>query len=151
MSNFISEMKSTIDKTAVDAAIQLGGPGALFVDLDDTLRSQEILSSEEDVLVWEVLSMDEAPSDPLWTVMFAMGAKTTIDPGRYSMMDMLSHINAVMPKGSSIDVIDYTPDGDGATKTGSMYITDVRMDNQMYDRQSGIRMILVAARAVRGG
>lgn len=150
MSDFTSYVKSTIDKAGVDIAVAFGGTE--FVDLDDSVKVAELMSGTKPAVVWTLLTLGEDPIAPLYSVTFGIGAKTTTDPGNYNLTDLLDAVQAVIRKGASIDVRDYSPGGDsGAAKHGTMFITNVYVDPQLFDKESGIRLISVTARAVDDG
>lgn len=147
MSEFISRVKSTIDKAGVGIA-QNYGQGVEFVDLNDMVNTQKMLATEAPAIVWEMLTLYDR--DPLYTLQFGIGAKTTADPGNYGLTDLLDAVHTEINKGDSLDIRDWTPGGDnGALKHGYMFFTDVSVDPQLYDKQSGIRLISVTAQAVR--
>ena len=149
MADFLSMVKSTVDKKGVDIA-QAYTPAPLdFIDLDDTDRAQELLTSNKDMLIWQVVTFEEAPIDPLYTLIFGIGAKTVNDAGRYEMMSILGAVKTVFSRGETVGVKDYSPGGDGATKQGYLYITDTGVDPQVDDNHAGLRFVTVAARAVR--
>lgn len=148
MKYFFQSVKSTIDKLGVDLAKGFD-PDLKFVDLDDTALNHEILTKGEDSIVWELATLEQDPIDPLYTIIFGVGARTMDDPSRYSMARILGEVSVIFTKGSSIDIFDFSTDGDGVTKQGFMVITDVMVDPQMFDREAGIRLVMVTAKAVR--
>jgi len=149
MTEFVTVVKSTIDKAGVDIA-QVFGQGVKFVDLDDMVNTQAMLASDDSAIVWQLLTLDEDPVDPLWMIRFGIGAKTTTDPGNYGLAELLDAVHTRIKKHGKLDLFDFSPGGDGVTKEGDMYFVDVSVDPQLYDKQSGIRLISVTARAVRG-
>ena len=150
MSEFVSYVKSTIDRAGVDIANAFGG-NTKFVDLDDTVNAAGVMAGTDSAIVWTMLGLDDAPRPPLYALHFGIGAKTTLDPGNYNLTDLVSAVSDVMEKGTTIAIRDYTPGGDGVTQRGTMTITDVAVDPQLFDKESGIRLISVTARAVDDG
>ena len=150
MPEFISYVKSTIDKAGVDIAQTFGG-GTKFVDLDDVVNTASLLASTDSAIVWTMLRMDDAPMAPLYSLNFGIGAKTSVDPGNYNLTDLVSAVSNVMAKGKTIPVKDYSPGGDGVTQRGTMTITDVSVDPQLFDKESGIRLISITAMVVDDG
>ncbi len=148
MAAFYEQVKSTIDKAGVDIAVGFG-PSIKFIDLDSADMNQELLTKGDDAIVWELATMEEDPVDPLYSVVFGIGARTLNDPGRYNMAALLGAVRAVFAKGESINVFDFSTGGDGVTKTGFLYVTDVSIDPQMFDKQAGIRFVMIVAKAVR--
>jgi hypothetical protein len=150
MSDYISYIKSTVDKAGVDIANAIGGIG--FVDLDDAVKVAELMAGEDSAIVWTLLNLAEDPIAPLYLLHFGIGAKTTTDPGNYAMTDLLDAVKAVFEKGKTMDVRDWSPGGDdGAAKHGTITVTDVSVDPQLFDKASGIRLISVSARTVDDG
>jgi len=150
MSEFYAYVKSTIDRSGVDIATAFGG-NIKFVDLDDQVNVAGVMSGSESAIVWTLLSLDDAPVAPLYALHFGIGAKTTMDAGNYAMSDLLSAVSGVMAKGKTLPIKDYTPGGDGVTQVGTMTITDVSVDPQLFDKESGIRLISVTAMVVDDG
>jgi hypothetical protein len=150
MTDFFSMVKSTLDKAGVDIATAYG-QGTRFVDLDDQVAIQELLSSDDSAIVWELLTLVEDPRDPLYALEFGIGAKTTGDPGNYNMTELLDKVRDVISTGSSLTVYDFTPGGDGVTPHGYIFISSVGVDPQLQDKASGIRLIAVTGRAVSNG
>jgi hypothetical protein len=150
MTDFYSQVKSTIDKAGVSIANAFEG-GVNFVDLDDTVAVAGLMEGPDTAVVWELLTLTEDPVAPLYSLQFGIGAKTTKDAGNYSMSDLLDAVHSQIKKDGSLDVIDYTPGGDGVTKHGYIYFTDVSVDPQLFDKASGIRLISVTGRAVNNG
>ena len=150
MTEFYSQVKSTIDKAGVDIANAFQG-GVNFVDLDDTVAVAGLMEGPDTAVVWELLSLTEDPADPLYQVQFGIGAKTTQDGGNYSLSELLDAIRTTINVRGSLDIIDYSPGGDGTTRHGYLYITEVAVDPQLFDKASGIRLISVTGRAVNNG
>lgn len=150
MTDFISYVKSTIDKVGVDIATTFG-PDTKFMDLDNVVDMAEIATGDAGAIVWVMLSLAEAPMSPLYAVQFGIGAKTSLDGGNYNMVTLLDAVKAVMAKGKTITLKDYTPGGDGATPRGTMTITDVSVNEQLFDKASGLRLISVSGMAVDDG
>lgn len=150
MSDFLSYVKSTIDKKGVDIASAVGGD-IKFIDLDDTVNSAALMAGEDSAIVWTMLSLDDAPIPPLYSLHFGIGAKTTLDPGNYNLTTLLGAVAGVMEKGKTIPIMDYSPGGDGVTPRGTMTFTDVSVDPQLFDKASGLRLISVTAGVVDDG
>ena len=151
MTEFISYVKSTIDKMGVDIA-ETYGNNTLFVDLDDTVNIAEVMAGTDSAIVWSMLALTEEPIAPLYLLHFGIGAKTTSDPGNYNMSDLLDAVKSVFEKGKTLDIRDWSPGGDGgAAKRGTLSVADVSVDPQLFDKASGIRLISVTARVVDDG
>ena len=65
------------------------------------------------------------------------------------MMSMLGAVQQVFNVGEPVDIFDFSPGGDGVTKQGFMYVTNVAVDPQLDDKESGMRFVSVAAKVVR--
>ena len=142
--DFYLPVKSTIDKIVVDIARSLG---IGFLELDDTVSTDNALSSPDDYVVYRFVGMDEEPRDPLWLVAFEVGAKTTTDPANYDLAQIMSAIKEVIATGKAFTVYDYSGVAQPTTPAGDLYIVDARVDPQMFDGVAGIRMLSVQARA----
>ena len=146
MSDFYTSVKSTIDKLAVDIANDLE---IQFVELDDTVNIEEAMESNSDMVVYQMVGMQEDPSDPLWALHFSVGAKTVTDAANYDLADIISGINRTLKKGETFQVADYGQVIAPSTYDGYFYVTDIQVDPQMFDGMTGLRMLNVQARAVR--
>ena len=145
MSNFTVAFKSTIDKLGYDLGQSLS---LEFIDLDDLVVTGELFKSNKNALVWEFLTLDEMPTDPLYAFSFRIGARTVRDASNYNILKMVDDVKTIFPSGQNTPIKDYSEAVAGGI-VGSMYITDVGVDPQMFDKDSGIRMILVNGRCVR--
>jgi hypothetical protein len=144
VSDFYLSVKSTLDKLAVDIS---NGLGIGFVELDDTVNVENKLASPADLVVYQMIGMDEFPSDPLYMVTFAIGAKTTTDPANYDLAEIISAVKDRVHRGAGIDVRDYSGSSAPTSVDGNLYVTETRVDPQMFDGMSGIRMLSVRAAA----
>ena len=143
--DFYLPVKSTVDKIAVDIANSLG---IEFVELDDTVNVEQKLSSPRDLIVYQMIGMNGAPTEPLWSINFAIGAKTTTDSANYDLAEILSAIKLVVENGQTFDVRDYSGIEAPTESEGYFYVVDSRVDPQMFDGASGIRMLSVRAMGV---
>jgi len=149
MDDFLLYVKSTLDKFGSDLAASLSIDRK--VDLDDIVNTQELLASDETAIVWELTMMNDNPIDPLYDLLFSMGVKVTGDPSNYNMMTLLSAVQNLFPQGANLKIFDYSGDVAGTEQKGDFTVSDVRVDPQQFDRVSGIRLISVRAKVVRGG
>lgn len=148
MSDFYLSVKSTLDRLAVDVANSLG---ISFVELDDTVNVESKLSSPDDLVVYQLIGMDEDPQDPLWSINFAVGAKTVTDPANYDLAAILSAIKQVFKKGETFQVLDYSGTVAPTQSRGYIHITATAVDPQMFEGASGLRMLRVSAAGVNYG
>lgn len=147
-STFVLETKSTLDKIAKDLSVTMGID---YVDVDDTVNAAAKLTGVGSVLVWRFMSMEEDPMDPMYSLLFAVGVKTTSDPSNYDLLGFVSQIKATFKKGTWLDVLDYSTASvpDPLTPEGSILFTDSGVDPQVMDRESGVRMLTVSAKCQR--
>lgn len=146
MTDFYVAVKSTVDKLAVDIAASLAID---FVEMDDTVNIDEKLASPADMIVYQMVGMEEAPRDPLWSLNIQVGGKTTGDSANYDLADIIAGIRVFISKGDYIDVMDYSGTVAPTVKEGYIVFTDVAVDPQAFDGASGIRMLNINAGAVR--
>jgi hypothetical protein len=146
VTDFYEVVKSTVDRLAVDVANSLSID---FVEMDDTVNVDEKLGSPNDMIVYQMVGMEEAPIDPLWNLNLLVGGKTTGDSANYDLAAIIGGIRNFIKKGESIDVMDYSGVSAPTVKEGYIYITDVAVDPQAFDGASGIRMLNVNASVVR--
>lgn len=145
--DFLVALKSTIDKIGWDLGNQQT-PQLKFVDLDNTVKAQEMFDSEDDALVWELQTLADTPVDPLYTATFNIGARTVNDPANYDILSLAGKVKKVFKIGQKIDIFDYT--GTPVSLKGGFIIPiDVSVMVQQYERVSGVRMITVTAKAQR--
>lgn len=147
MSKFPLYVKSTLDFVANGIATDLGLP---LVDLDSAGLVAELLDSDQTAVVWAIGSLSEAPVDPLWYVDFDIGVKTSVDPAQYKSLDVISELTAGFRVGTVISIRDYTGDVVGQETLGQLFITGVIASPSQPDRLSGIRMLNVQGRVLRG-
>jgi len=145
MTDFTTAFKSTIDKLGNDLAV---AESLKLIDLDDLALSSELMKSERDALVWEFLTFDTNPVDPLYSFSFRIGARTVNDAANYNILRLVDAVKGVFPVQSRGLVRDYSGAVAGPA-VGTFFITDIRVDPQQYDKNSGLRMILVSGKSVR--
>lgn len=144
MSDFIQGVKSTIDRYGVNIAAAYSA-SMRVVDVTDHVNVEDLLSSDEDLLLWEMGTLDEAPRKPFWNVSFAIGVKTVTDPSRYTQMDILKAVSDVIQVDETMPVHDYTGAVAGP-QLGYLYITSAGVGSHQSDRMMGLRMIVVNAK-----
>lgn len=140
-------LKSTLDKACTDLAAEIDLDQ--FVDMDDLVNTQEVYANEYSALLWQFMSLDEAPMEPLFNLYFMVGVKTALDPANYQMMSFLSSVKRVFRKGGSLDIMDYSGELEPTEVLGNIYFTDTGLDNQVVDKDRGIRMVTVEARVMK--
>ena len=145
--DFLKAFKSTVDKIGYDLG-QTQSPQLGFIDLDNTVKAQAMFDSEDDFLIWEMLTLTDDPMDPLYTATFNIGARTVNDPANYDILTLAGKVKAVFKIGQKIDIFDYTG-AVASAKGGFMVPIDVSVMTQQYERVSGVRMITITAKAQR--
>ena len=120
-----------------------------FVDLDDTVNVADALAGTDDVIVWRFVTLDEDPIDPLYSMVFVIGAKTSLDPSSYDLMSFVSAAKKEFGIGDSLDIYDWSGTSAPTTKLGVIIFTESGVDNQMFDKASGARLVSVAGRVQR--
>ncbi len=147
MADFTLAIKSTIDKAGTDLAASLGV--AKFVDLDDPVNMAEAMASTDDVIVWRFVTLDEDPIDPLYSIIFAIGAKTSIDPSSYDLLSFVSKTKKTFAVSEGMDIYDWSGAAVPTEKLGVISFIESGVDTQMFDKESGVRMVTVAGRVQR--
>ena len=146
MPNFYLSVKSTIDRLAYNIASSLG---VAQVELDDTVNVDELLGSPDNLIIYQQLGMDEDPIDPIWSLNFDIGVKTTSDAANYDMATLVGGVHNLLSKGSFFNVMDYSGQEAPTEVEGYVYVSDMTLDPQAFDGASGIRMWTIQGRAVR--
>src|SRR5210317_2121192 len=141
--DFYMVIKSTIDKLGNDLVASSGADEG--ANLDDIQKVVEVFNATNNAILWQLVSAQELPRDPLYDVTFAIGGRTTNDSGNYDLIGLQNAINSVLHKGADIPLYDYS----GAVKSvvkGSMFVTEAGLTPQEFDNESGLRMQIFKAR-----
>lgn len=146
MDNFYLKVKSSIDKLAYDVASALS-IGA--VELDDVTNVEEDLAGDADLVVYQMVDLQPDPLDPLYSVQFEVGIKTTRDVSNFDMATLISTVQEMIEIDDTFYLRDYSGITLPTEDIGYMYITGTNIDPQMFDGASGIRMQRCGARVVR--
>lgn len=144
MDEFIQGVKSTIDRYGVNIAQSIGA-GIEVVDATSHVNVEELLASDQDLVIWELGTMDEAPRKPFWDISFVIGAKTVKDPSNYQQLDILQAIGTVLEVDTTLPVHNYTGAVAGP-QIGYMVVRSVGVDRHQSDRMMGLRMVVVTAK-----
>lgn len=139
-------IKSTVDYLAGLLATEVGVP---FIDLDGAELSAGLLETDQSALAWSLATLSEDPRDPLWTMEFEIGAKTSNDPSQYTSLDLVSLVRKQFYVGAVMDVMDYTGTAAPTVKAGKLIISSVATAPQQFDRTSGLRLVSVTAKVMR--
>lgn len=142
---FYMAVKSTIDKLGSDMAAALS---AAPVDLDDIDTTSDVLAGTTSVVLWQLLTVEETPKDPLYEVTFVVGAKTSRDPGSYQLIQFNATLNQTVFKGAEVAVYDYSGASQGALE-GKLFVTAVELAPQQFDEHAGIRLMAITCKALR--
>ena len=146
MSQFYLSVKSSIDKIAIDIATSLS---VAAVEIDDVTNVEAALQSPDDLVMFQLVDMQPEPDDPLYSLQFEIGVKTTSDSSNYDLAALLSSVQDVVAMGETFYVRDYSSVTPPTVDQGYIYITGVQTDPQAFDGASGIRMQSVYAKVVR--
>lgn len=151
--------KSTLDKLVNDLAIELSSasPAAQPVkafDLDDSANEREWQAGGEHALCYQYTSLRESPRHPLYEAVFLVGAKTTDDAGNYAMTDLLTDLGDLFKSGDSFELFDYSEIEEGqdpGESIGVLIVGDVDTGPQMFEKQSGVRMLQISGKVMAYG
>lgn len=151
-STFYMEVKSTLDFLMYDLCEQMKTTFPLLkaADLDDVTVVSDVLGGDSPALVWKFGELEASPSDPIYTINFYVGAKTTQDAGNYKLSDMLNHVSSLFAKDVSFKIRDYSQEP-VSDVTGNTYIVSSGIAPQQFDHQSGMRLLQVVGRVWRCG
>lgn len=145
-STFSLALKSTIDKKVYDLATT---KSVGYFDLDTALTDIAFLESDAPGLGWSLLTLVEFPRDPLWSVEFEVGGKTSKDPAQYLVLDIVSMVLDAFTTGTTVDVLDYSGEDAPTTVMGELFITNVSVMPSQLDRSSGFRMVNIQGKVLR--
>lgn len=151
-STFYVEVKSTLDFLMYDLCERMKDEFPLLkaTDLDDVTVVSEVLGGDSPALVWRFGELEASPSDPIYTINFYVGAKTTLDAGNYKLSDMLNHVSSLFAKDNGFKVRDYSKEP-VSDVTGDVYIVSSGISPQQFDHQSGMRLLQVVGKVWRCG
>ena len=147
MGEFIKPVKSTIDHLGYSIGTNYLGGAVDVVDLTDDVNVEELLQSPDSAILWEMVTIDEAPRSPMWNVSFLIGAKTSKDNAGIERMSLLEAVNSVIKVDRDLDVHDYTGAVAGS-RVGLLHITSVGLDPSQGDRFAGMRLIAVRGKGL---
>lgn len=151
--------KSTLDFIVTGLAERLSiahsaaNPVFAF-DLDDLANERQLQAGAEHALVFQYTNLAEDPIHPLYSVTFLVGAKTTADPGNYGMTDLLTDLRQEFPAMNHFSLYDYSAVGEGeelGPEMGVLVIQSVDTGPQMFEKQSGIRLLQVSGKVMAYG
>lgn len=151
--------KSTLDKLVGDLAVELSNasPAAQPVkafDLDDATNERQWQAGGEHALCYQYTLLREDPRHPLYEVAFLVGAKTSDDAGNYAMTDLLTDLGDLFKSGDSFELYDYSDIEEGqdaGESIGALIIMDVDTGPQMFEKQSGIRLLQIGGKVMAYG
>jgi hypothetical protein len=147
--DFMLSLKSTLDKAGRDIATKIGIQ--TFVDLDDTVNAAGALQRDEPVVMWRLLTLDDAPVDPLYLAQFVIGVSTTYDASNYTLLGFNGAVKEAFKVGDSLDIYDWSKAEapTQAEKRGYMFFTANGVDPQASEAETGYRLMSIAARVAR--
>ena len=148
--NILMAFKSTLDKIVGDKAVELsvGGTTVRFFDADDQDMIKEIQSGADQALIYQYAHLREDPSAPLYEVQFYVGAKTSSDPGNYTLTHLLTHVGGLFERGSIHDLADWSQADAPTEASGVMHIMDCSATGQSFENQANIRLYIIRAKVI---
>lgn len=151
MSNdYLIHVKSSIDKLMYDLVSTLSAtyPTIQGADIDNLVETDLFFKSEEPLLIWQFLTLQGAPRDPLYRLDFIVGCKTVSDSANYTLMSVNNELRKSFEIDTRISVGDYS--GTTAVEnTGYFTIVSNSMAPQQYEHMSGVRFFNVTAMGAR--
>lgn len=144
MTDFYTSLRSTIGKLSKDIAASMALPN---FEIDDVTAVSEALSSDDPAVLWQLITMQEMPRDPLWSTSFLIGAKTNSDVGNTVLTNIVNEVTNRLPIGQDVTISDYS--SPGADQEGVLTVVSATVDPQEYERQAGVRMVSISAVASR--
>jgi len=147
--DFMLALKSTLDKAGRDIATKIGIK--TFVDLDDTVNAAEALQSNKPMVMWRLLTLDDAPRDPLYQAQFVMGVSTFQDASNYTLLGFTGAVKETFQVGDALDIYDWSKAAAPAPadKRGYMLFTANGIDPQAQEAETGYRLMSIEARVAR--
>lgn len=151
--------KSTLDKLVTDLADKLTQLNPMqkqvfAFDLDDSANERQIQAGSEHALVYQYTNLSDDPAHPLYSAVFLVGAKTTADVGNYDMTTLLTDLRSLFFAQAYFDLYDYSAieaGEDAGAVQGTLIIQSVDTGPQMFEKQSGIRLLEVHAKVMAYG
>lgn len=149
-------LKSTVDKLVNDKVATLLDkyPTLQWAEVDDMAHTDEVFKSDEPALLWQFGGLTPRPRAPMYDFEFAVGAKTTQDPGNYTLIALLSEIREVFAQSNVFKIFDYTleaTDPVSLVERGYLMVASNEIESQKFDKQSGIRYAVVQGKVVSYG
>ena len=150
MNDYLLDVKSTLDKTMSDLVTSLSAkfPNLAGVDVDNLVETDEVMKSENPVVLWQLLTLTPTPRDPLYRLEFLVGAKTMSDQGNYTLTSLNNELRKSFEVDTRISVGDYS-EAVAVLGKGYFVVTDNPMAPQQYDHMAGIRFFSVRAMGAR--
>lgn len=139
-------VKSTLDHLAQALASE---HSLMYFDLDGMAFVSDVMQTDEPALAWSMGAFVPDPVDPLYTLEFDIGGKTSKDPAQFVSIDIVSLVRTVFREHTSLTVMNYTKGIPPVTAMGSLFITNAGVMPAQYDRTSGLRLVNVFAKVQR--
>lgn len=152
---FYLAVKSTVDaltaQIALAAANDYPDIQALLQPLDISAAGAQVATGDAPALVWSLQNFSPSPRDPLFQILFMIGVRTTSDPNGETLANLLSVVHSEIPVGFRFDIKNYSGEtvSELPGETGTGYVRDISVQEQLYDGQAAMRMISVAAAVIR--
>lgn len=151
--------KATLDYQVSQLASSLSAANpankpVLFFDLDDSSTERQVQAGAEHALVYQYTHLSEDPTHPLYSVLFLVGAKTTADEGNYDMTSLLTDVRSLFRTDMDCPLFDYSAVGEGddpGEQEGVLIVQSVDTGPQMFEKQSGIRLLQITGKVIAYG
>ena len=138
-------VKSTIDKVCIDLAT---ASGIKFLDLDDATAVEGVMQSTDSAVIWELQTFDESPQDPMWSISFGVGGRTSNDASNYEILALTGAIASKFTIGTQIPIFNYSGTTVGLQEANMTVISN-NTAPQLFDRTSGLRLAGITAKLLR--
>lgn len=151
-------LKSTLDYHCNKIAEELRNSGdpdlrAIVADgLDNLVTIDANTKTENPAVLWQMSSFMPNPVDPLYSLNFSVGIKTTQDDANYVQSKLVSVICNYFKPRTDFQIFDYSvtvDDLQGQQPVGNMLLNEMNSNAMVFDNQSGFKLVDVSARVVR--
>lgn len=149
--SFKLALKSTLDKhiMALVQELRTEYPDLEYADLDGAETVADFFESPKPGLAWSLVTLAEDPCDPLYSLSFECGGRTSNDPAQYMSMALVERITDLFPVKSGLTIMDYSTADVPTEQLGDIYITSAVVAPAQFDHVAGLRLVRVEAQVVR--
>lgn len=142
-------IKSSIDWAIHEAVSVLAAQGYVIpvAEIEDVTQAETILKDAYQACVYQLVSFDESPRAPRYSVMFNVGAKTKDDNANLALSALINSLKSQFATNKRVTLRDFSG-VEAGEPVGAMLVTSAGVAPQVFDKQQGIRMITCHAMAV---